>query len=915
MITLVQLNCRGYWNNRHLISEAIRSIDPDIVLLNHTGLPLKPIKLYGYNTRYTTGTLHDGVAIMVKNTLRHTHITDWPSAHFLATKIHTQHGPLLVATTYCRPNTGLPLTSLNTLFNHTNIPVYILADLNAKHTAFRHNNSNRHGQELLQLTQLKRLRFLGPDFPTCFTHNGTGRPDLILSNRQTLPFHHHISHGPLCGSDHLPVILKISSNPISIPSSPTPDYHLTNWDDFKNTLTNMHRPLHLDGKDYTEIDNALERLQNDILTAADRHTPKRQHKIHIDFRPSIRTQRLLTCYRTRFLTNMNNHLPIFRDLHILRRHIINSLQDDHNAHWKSLVSRLHGTRCRNPTQFWRMIHRLRGCQRESFDYLAVDGVRITDPAQVTDVFRQHWTDTFQTHPLPQHEPSVTHINYITEHIQQNHEDVTPHNNIQLTRLDPHQYLISPIEEEDVSRLLRHTPRRAPGPSGINWHMVRNLPPETICNLTKIFNALLASGYFPKFFKKSNITLIPKPGKDPHLPESYRPISLLEVLGKTFERAINQRLRAHLDSEELLSPQQFGFRSGASTEDALNSIIAYLNSNKLYTKTALVTKDVKKAFDTVWHIGLKYKIRTNFNLPPLIQKLLCNFLDDRQARIRHQGTLSAPFAPQAGVPQGSVLSPTLYNMYTADLPSPLHNDSLTIQYADDVTQLARARMLDHLTDKIQRELTRTSLWELQWRIISNPEKSKVTYFNKKSAAPRQISLYPNFPNPVPIPISNTNKVLGLTIDKHLRFNIHINQKAAIASRALSNLERFRDSNTKTKLHLYKAFILPLLTYCPLALSLSAPTNLLKLQRIQNRAIRFALGTKWFDFRTSLSTHEEANIPPINITLHNRTQKQLTLFHVKHPHTYNLINNLPRPYRHLPHTNLLDPPDEPPDPVFR
>ena len=216
----------------------------------------------------------------------------------------------------------------------------------------------------------------------------------------------------------------------------------------------------------------LQRLQNYILAAADRHTPVRHHTIHIDFRPSIRTQRLLTCYETRFLTNMHNHIPVFRDLHILRRHIINSLLDDHDAHWRGLVSRLNGTRCRNPTQFWRMIRRLRGCQRERFDHLTVNGVRITDPAQVTDVFRQHWTDIFQTHPLPQHEPSVAHINHITEHVQLNHEDTKPHNNIHLTRLDTQQQLITPIEEEDVSRLLRHTPRRAPDPSGINWHMVK-----------------------------------------------------------------------------------------------------------------------------------------------------------------------------------------------------------------------------------------------------------------------------------------------------------------------------------------------------------------------------------------------------------------------------------------------------------
>ncbi len=249
-----------------------------------------------------------------------------------------------------------------------------------------------------------------------------------------------------------------------------------------------------------------------------------------------------------------------------------------------------------------------------------------------------------------------------------------------------------------------------------------------------------------------------------------------------------------------------------------------------------------------------------------------------------------------------------------MPTPVHNDSLTIQYADDVTHLARARSLDLLTDKIQRELTATSLWEMKWRILSHPEKSKVTYFNIKKSQPRQISLNNIVPHPNPIPISNNNKVLGLTIDKHLKFNIHINQKAALAAVALSNLERFRDSNTKTKLHLFKAFILPLLTYCPLALSLSAPTNLSKLQRVQNRAIRFALGTKWFDFRSSLSTHEESNIPPLNITRYNRLEKQLTSFSDRHTNTYNFITNLPPAFRHLPHCNLLDPPTVPPDPIF-
>ncbi|MPC75399.1 hypothetical protein E2C01_069786 [Portunus trituberculatus] len=141
MITIIQLNCHSSWNDRHYVSVAIRSIDLDIVL-NHTGLPYNHIKLYGYDTCYTKGTCHDGIAVMVKSTLQHIHISDWPSTHFLAAKIHTQHRQLLVATTNCRPGTGVPLNSLNNLFNHTNIPIYILADLNAQHTAFRHTTNN-----------------------------------------------------------------------------------------------------------------------------------------------------------------------------------------------------------------------------------------------------------------------------------------------------------------------------------------------------------------------------------------------------------------------------------------------------------------------------------------------------------------------------------------------------------------------------------------------------------------------------------------------------------------------------------------------------------------------------------------------------------------------------------------------------
>lgn len=109
-------------------------------------------------------------------------------------------------------------------------------------------------------------------------------------------------------------------------------------------------------------------------------------------------------------------------------------------------------------------------------------------------------------------------------------------------------------------------------------------------------------------------------------------------------------------------------------------------------------------------------------------------------------------------------------------------------------------------------------------VSHTKKPQVTYFNIKKNQPCQISLLQHTLNPVPIPISDQTKVHGLTIDKYLKFNTHIPQKTFIAAGTLSNSERFRDRSKKTKLNFYRAFILPLLWYCPLVLSLPAPSNL-------------------------------------------------------------------------------------------
>ena len=118
-------------------------------------------------------------------------------------------------------------------------------------------------------------------------------------------------------------------------------------------------------------------------------------------------------------------------------------------------------------------------------------------------------------------------------------------------------------------------------------MSQHLPDNTITAITHLYKAQL-----------------PKVNKDNTNPLNYRPISLLEILGKTFERIINKRLRLHLEDQQLLSHKHFGFRPKHSTQDALNVITNYLYISKQRRfKTVLITKDIQKAFNTVWHESL------------------------------------------------------------------------------------------------------------------------------------------------------------------------------------------------------------------------------------------------------------------------------------------------------------------------
>jgi hypothetical protein len=258
------------------------------------------------------------------------------------------------------------------------------------------------------------------------------------------------------------------------------------------------------------------------------------------------------------------------------------------------------------------------------------------------------------------------------------------------------YFLTPASEprltypDEVHEAIRdHKVSKAPGPNSLPNRALKHLPQRAVSLVVQIFNAILLTHHFPNTWKHARVISILKPGKNPALPSSYRPINLLDTIVKIFEKILLARILHEVSERGLLRDEQFGFRPRHSTPLQLARLIERITRNVGEKRlTGAVFLDVAKAFDTVWMDCLLYK-RTLLNFPSYIVHTFSSYLRGRMFEASFQTATSSRRGMRAGVAQGGFIFPVVFSLYVNDIPSPSHHVELALN-ADDTAIIATFR---------------------------------------------------------------------------------------------------------------------------------------------------------------------------------------------------------------------------------
>ena len=615
-------NCQGVRSKRKELEFYLKENDFDIIALNETLLTKKiNFQIQGYDTiKSDRSTGHGGgVAFLVKQGLvvskeyRNTDFNIITDNEALVIDIDLSNNQnLILATIYC-PN-GNPNFRLFETIKNLPDNVMFVGDFNSKLQAFGCAKKNTSGPMLQNIQNQLNLIYLNTDEHTHLDRS-KGNTDILDMAFSSLNLSKHDIQfliGDDLGSDHLPIEIAIDTpphrntqiNPVRY------KFNQTDREVFESTLEAALSSGDVpELKSTQDIDKYADFITTAISTAVDKAIPKSKSGRPESQPISDETLALIKEKRKLRRQYSQAHDPLVKTrINQLQKEIKDNLRIESQASWEKFCNDI--SLETNHTESWHKIKNfLKSKGQRDYPALRLDAKTAKTNADKAQLFAENVERHFG---IQSNNFDSKHFDEVNQFIEDNYEYFYPPEDPDDYRsdMDDDHDLVADVHSDTLIKLVKFLKRgKAPGPDNIHSEVLRlGTTTSLFHHFAWLFTSSIQIGYIPTAWKLATLRMLLKPDKLPSLTTSYRPISLISSIMKLFEWVIEQRLRSYLEDIGFINKYQSGFRQSKSTDDHLfklsQSVMESFNRREHVVAAFL---DVEKAFDNVWHNGLRYKI--------------------------------------------------------------------------------------------------------------------------------------------------------------------------------------------------------------------------------------------------------------------------------------------------------------------
>ena len=622
-------------------------------------------------------------------------------------------------------------------------------------------------------------------------------------------------------SDHLPVFIIYKSYLTNNRISPKEiSFRLINEATLNNFYERFGNEIACFPVDGDDIDVSIELLNEKILNCYNLCCPIKTKVISVkdQLKPWINSQ-----IKENIKKRQNNYLLFRRNLmskreyNAFRNQVNDQIRTSKRNYFHSLFSNIRG----DVKRTWSTINSiLRGSsKRNKFEIKSIvfNNVMYNNEQSISQVFNQYFTSIAEKihETMPDPPAGKSFSDYL--------HDISI----------PNSFYFSPVNSEKIESIITCLKNKSSNISTYSTKLIKSIKSLLSPILSSLINKSFTTGVFPKFLKIAHVIPIFKSGNKTD-PGNYRPISILPILSKIFEKVVTDQLYSFFDHFKLFSSSQFGFRKNLSTSNAISNMLQFIYNNLDNGFTVLsLFLDFSKAFDCVDHKILLHKLNV-YGIRGIALTWFQSYLSNRVQYVSINGSNSDHLVVKSGVPQGSILGPLLFLIYINDFPNSSNFFKFNL-FADDSTLSLKYRNLpmNLLADNINCELIKVNHWLLVNKIKVNVSKSKFIVFAYRNK--------PDYPSiqlgAESISATDQIKFLGLTLDQSLSFKPHINTVLNKLSKSIGVIYRLNQYlPSQTLLMLYYSLIYPYLNYGIESWYNVTTTMSEKVLILQKRAIR-------------------------------------------------------------------------------